>query len=186
MKSKKDVTMRILLVLSAVLSAALSAHLLTGAAAADQGALPAAKAVFRNLKGEIVGSAVLTETPNGVLIIADLRGLAPGIHGFHIHAVGACEPPYKTAGGHFNPDGRKHGYLSAEGMHAGDLPNITAGPDGRAHVEVLAASVTLGDGPNGLFDADGSSLVIHAASDDYSTDPAGNSGDRIACAPITR
>jgi Cu-Zn family superoxide dismutase len=186
MKSKNNASLRISFVFNVILMAALSTLLLAGAAAADQCSWPTAKAVFRNLEGAVVGSAVLTQTPSGVLIIADLNGLAPGIHGFHIHAVGACDVPFKSAGGHLNPAGRKHGYFSSEGIHAGDLPNITAGPDGKAHVEALAASVTLGDGPNGLFDADGSSLVIHASADDYASDPAGNSGDRIACALITR
>jgi Cu-Zn family superoxide dismutase len=171
---------------AATFAAALSALLFAGPASAADDAQLTARATFRNLEGAVVGTAVLTQTPQGVLIIADLYNLTPGMHGFHVHAVGACDPPYKTAGGHFNPAGRKHGFLSAEGMHAGDLPNISVGSDGRAHVEVLASTVTLNDGQNSLFDADGSSLVIHAAADDYATDPAGTSGDRIACAVITR
>ncbi len=135
--------------------------------------------------GEQVGSVDLSETPHGVWLKISLDGLAPGSHAFHIHETGVCEAPFKTAGGHFNPTGASHGMLSHQGMHAGDLPNIHS--DGAAQqIEILAAAVTLAPGkPNSLFDADGSAIVIHAAGDDYISDPAGNAGDRIVCGVIT-
>lgn len=141
-----------------------------------------AMATFLNAKGAEVGTATLSDTPHGLLIKAEFTNLPPGGHGFHIHAVGKCEPPFKSAGGHFNPAGKKHGFQNPQGMHAGDLPNIHAGADGKAAVEVLAPQVTLAS----LFDQDGSALVVHDKADDYKSDPAGESGDRIACAVIKR
>ena len=102
----------------------------------------------------------------------------------HIHAVGKCEAPFESAGGHFNPGHTHHGMMSGEG-HAGDMPNLHVPQDGSLSVEVLNREVTLEQGkPNSLFDNDGSSLVIHAKADDYKSDPAGNAGDRIACGVI--
>ena len=135
--------------------------------------------------GAAIGSVRLTETPHGVLIAATAEGLPPGPHAFHIHAVGACQTPdFTSAGGHFNPTGAKHGILSPDGMHAGDLPNVHVAADGTLNVEVLTQAVTLNDGPTSLFDEDGASLVIHANADDYRTDPTGEAGGRIACAVI--
>lgn len=145
-----------------------------------------ARADMVNTDGASVGSVTLTETPHGVLIVAELRGLPPGVHAFHVHAVGTCETPFKSAGGHFNPAGNKHGILSSEGKHAGDMPNIHVGADGSLEIEVLNPQVTLGVGKNSVFDADGSAIVIHAGADDYASDPAGDAGPRIACGVITR
>lgn len=148
---------------------------------------PSAHATFVDTAGRQVGSASLIETPHGVLILTDLAAVAPGTHGFHIHQTGRCDPPdFASAGGHFNPTGRRHGFLVEEGMHAGDLPNITVDDRGTLRVEMLARDVTLGDGANSLLAGDGSALVIHQDPDDYRTDPSGNSGARIACAVILR
>jgi Cu-Zn family superoxide dismutase len=144
-----------------------------------------ATAELKDGKGQKVGDALLEQTPHGVLITLDLSRLPPGTHAFHIHETGKCEPPFKTAGGHFNPTGRKHGIKSEAGEHSGDLPNLTVGEDGRAKVQFVAADVTLRMGEkNSLFDADGSALVIHAGVDDHKTDPAGAAGDRIACGVV--
>jgi len=114
-------------------------------------------------------------------------GLPPGVHGIHVHAVGKCDPPeFKAAGPHFNPAGRKHGLESPAGAHAGDLPNLTVGPDGKGTGVATAKGATLGTGPDGLFHEGGTALVIHAAADDMKTDPAGNSGARIACGVVER
>jgi Cu-Zn family superoxide dismutase len=145
-----------------------------------------AHAELRNEQGKKVGAATLEETPHGVLITLDLDGVPPGTHALHIHEVGKCEPPFKSAGGHFNPADKKHGLLSAAGMHAGDLPNITVPESGKLKVDVFATGVTLGGGANGLFDADGSSLVIHAGPDDYKSDPAGEAGARFACGVVVK
>ncbi len=146
-----------------------------------------AKAELKNSKGEKIGTATFTQEAEGVKITLEASNLPPGSHGFHIHAVGKCEPPdFKSAGAHFNPTGKKHGLQNPEGPHAGDLPNLTVGPDGKVKVEVIAKQVTLGEGKNSLLQPEGTALVIHANPDDEKTDPAGNSGDRIACGVITK
>jgi len=144
-----------------------------------------ASAVLKDTSSKEVGRAVFTATPSGALLDLNLTAAQPGVHALHIHAVGKCEPPdFKSAGPHFNPDQTKHGIMSPEGPHAGDLPNIHVPADGKLEVEFLDPVVTLSR-EAALLDADGSSIVIHASPDDYKTDPAGNSGDRIACGVIT-
>lgn len=143
-----------------------------------------ASAVLKDAQGKEVGSATLTALPNGVLIGLDLTALPAGEHALHIHAVGTCEPPdFKSAGGHFNPEEDKHGLMNPAGPHAGDMPNIQVPDSGKLQIEVLNQMVHLGDG---LLDKDGSALVIHTGADDYKTDPAGNTGDRIACGVISQ
>ena len=137
-------------------------------------------------RGKPMGRAILTETEGGAKIFLQARGISPGTHAFHIHAVGRCDPPdFKSAGPHFNPFGKKHGAKNPQGAHAGDLSNIVVGASGTIQVEVLAKGVTLsGTGENSLFHEGGTSLVIHADPDDGVTDPAGNAGARIACGVI--
>ena len=143
-----------------------------------------ANAEIKDAHGKAVGTADLAQTAAGVLIKLDLKGLPPGEHAVHVHAVGQCEPPFESSGPHFNPTNQKHGMMVGAG-HAGDMPNLHVPQDGSLVVEMVNASFTLAKGkPNSLFDNDGSSLVIHAAADDYRSDPAGNSGGRIACGVI--
>jgi len=148
---------------------------------------PAAKATLKDAQGKTLGEATLRDSPGGVLVKLDLQGVPPGTHAFHIHTVGKCDAPdFMTAGGHFNPTTMKHGLLATGGPHAGDMPNVFVPADGKLSVEVLDANVTLAAGPKSVFDADGSALMLHAAADDYTSDPAGNAGARLACGVVTR
>lgn len=132
-----------------------------------------------------VGTAKLLQIPNGVLVRLVLTKATPGTHAFHVHAVGKCEgPEFTTAGGHFNPTSKKHGLLSPEGSHVGDLPNVIVPDTGAVTVETVIPHVTLKAGDHTLADADGSALVLHAGADDYTTDPTGNAGGRMACGVV--
>ena len=143
-----------------------------------------ANAQLKDASGKAVGDVDLVQTPAGVLIKLQVKGLTPGEHAFHVHAVGKCEAPFDSAGPHFNPTNHQHGIMSGEG-HAGDMPNLHVPQSGELSVEVVNSAISLDQGkPNSVFDNDGSSLVVHAKADDYKTDPAGNAGDRIACGVI--
>jgi superoxide dismutase, Cu-Zn family len=156
-------------------------------AAAAHGQSATAHADLTDATGKSVGSAMLTQTAGGVRITATLSNLPPGVHAMHIHTVGKCEAPaFTTAGGHFNPEGKKHGMDNPDGMHAGDLPNFTVAADGSAKVTVTAAHATLEGGDSSLFHDGGTALVVHGMADDYKTDPAGNAGPRIACGVIQK
>ena len=145
-----------------------------------------ATAEIRGKDGEAMGMVTLTQGPQGVLVSADLTGLPPGGHGFHIHAVGSCSPDFSAAGGHFDPGEESHGFLYSTGMHAGDLPNIYAGADGAARADVFTEDVTLAtDDDRSLFDSDGSAIIVHEKPDAYGED-AGTAGSRIACGVIER
>ncbi len=168
------------------LSVFVAGLLLTGCATIRPGG-PQATAELKNAKGEGVGTARFWEDAGGVRITTQVKGISPGKHGTHLHAVGKCDPPdFTTAGPHFNPGGKKHGLKNPAGPHAGDLPNLEVAADGSGRFEYVTKTVTLGPGPTSLFDADGSALVVHANPDDDVTDPTGNSGGRIACGVITK
>ena len=144
-----------------------------------------AKATLKNAEGRDVGSAALIQTPAGVLIKLSLKGVPAGEHAFHIHGVGKCEPPFISAGGHFNPEKKKHGVMAPDGAHAGDMPNLHIPANGELVVEVLNAAVSLDKGKaNSLFGPEGTSLIIHAGQDEYKTDPTGEAGGRISCGLI--
>lgn len=142
-----------------------------------------ASAVIHDLSGARVGTATFTDTYTGVLVTAHLTGLGLGAHGIHIHEVGKCDAPFATAGGHFNPEHRRHGFLNPNGSHLGDMPNIDTPAAGQLRFEFLLPGVTL-KGTNALLDDDGAAIVVHTSRDDYSTDPSGNSGSRIGCGVI--
>jgi Cu-Zn family superoxide dismutase len=143
---------------------------------------------MKNAKGESVGTAKISANgTTGVKIAFTGKNLPAGEHAFHFHGVAKCEgPAFTSAGGHFNPDMKKHGLQNPEGAHAGDMLNFTAKANGTAKVSVVNSKVTLGDGANSLFINGGTALMIHAKADDMKSDPAGNAGDRIACGTITK
>ncbi|MYZ48169.1 superoxide dismutase family protein [Propylenella binzhouense] len=173
------------MILRISLAAAAAALLVSQPAAAQQGGAAealVAKAAMKDADGKDHGTVTLTQTPSGVLVHAELTGLTPGPHGFHFHAVGECTPPFQSAGGHYNPDEAKHGFVSEDGPHAGDMPNIFADGSGNATADVLTAFVSLDENDeNSLFDEDGTAIMVHSGPDDYRTDPAGGSGNRMLC-----
>ena len=145
-----------------------------------------AEAVIKDKDGKQVGVATLIQTPEGTRIAVTGYRLTPGTRGLHIHEVGLCQgPDFASAGGHFNPGGKKHGKLNPEGAHAGDLPNLVTGDAGDGTIDVTTKAVTLSPGPTSLLGGKGTSIVLHAMPDDDRTDPIGNSGARVACGVVT-
>jgi Cu-Zn family superoxide dismutase len=134
--------------------------------------------------GQPAGTAEFVSVGNTVTLAVGVSGMAPGVHGIHVHTIGACKgPDFASAGGHLNPLAHHHGSLAPDGKHAGDLPNITIQPSGAGALR--ADLIGTPDGVRAwLFDADGAAVVVHADPDDYRTDPSGNSGARIACGVI--
>ncbi|HTS37590.1 MAG TPA: superoxide dismutase family protein [Candidatus Solibacter sp.] len=137
-------------------------------------------------QGKSVGTVTIWDSGPGVTLELVLHDLTPGEHAIHFHQVPKCEvPDFKSAGGHFNPENKKHGFDNPEGHHAGDIKNFTVGSDGTVKTELQDADVTLKDGPHSLL-TNGAAVVVHAKADDYKTDPSGNSGDRVACGVIKK
>jgi Cu-Zn family superoxide dismutase len=144
-----------------------------------------ATAAMAGPDGSPMGTVTLEQGPNGVLVSADVSGLTPGAHGFHIHTVGTCTPDFSAAGGHYAPGEHGHGFMHADGLHAGDLPNIFAASDGTARADYFTAFVTLADDADTtVFDSDGSAIIIHAKPDTYASEAG--AGDRVACGVIER
>jgi Cu-Zn family superoxide dismutase len=149
----------------------------------------AAKTVveMKDAQGKSVGSATLSSSGTGVKGSASLHDLLPGEHALHFHQNAKCDAPdFKSAGPHFNPDGKKHGFENPEGHHAGDMKNFTVDAKGKAKFKFEDKDVNFGADNHSLFSNGGTALVIHAKADDMKTDPSGNSGDRIACGVITK
>ena len=144
-----------------------------------------ARAILKDAGGKTVGDINMMQVTDGVLVKLDAKGLPPGEHAFHVHAVGKCEPPFTSAGGHFNPGNKKHGMMAKEGHHAGDMPNLVVPSSGDLTIEVVNTAITLEKNkPNSLYQPNGTAFVVHASPDDYKTDPTGNAGGRIACGVV--
>jgi Cu-Zn family superoxide dismutase len=161
--------------------------LLCATVAFGQGAPKSAHADIVSAQGQKIGTARIVAARKGIKIEIHVSQLPPGVHGIHIHNVGKCEgPDFTGAGPHLNPYAKKHGKDNPEGPHAGDLLNLEVKADGTAKATLLDTMATLGDGSNSVFHDGGTAIVIHAQQDDYKTDPAGNSGPRIACGVIQK
>lgn len=169
------------------LVATLIAGILSGCA--SLGDVPTAKlasATIRMANGLPAGTALLTAAGDKLTLTVAVAGLPTGPRGIHLHTIGRCDAPdFATAGGHLNPMARQHGAMNPAGSHLGDLPNLVIDSQGKG-----ALSAELGTqreaALTALFDSDGAAIVIHAAADDYKTEPTGNSGARIACGVLTR
>lgn len=134
-----------------------------------------------NASGQSIGTVRAWQTAGGVSFKINASGLPHGIHGIHVHPIGRCDPPdFSTAGTHWNPGNRQHGLNNPQGPHAGDMPNVEVAANGVLNQTVVLPNATMAQ----LLDADGSSIMIHAQADDYVSQPAGNSGAKIACAVI--
>ena len=152
-----------------------------------------AEAALESPSGDSMGTVTFRQAPSGVLIMADVTGLAPGGHAFIIHEVGACAPDFDAAGDHFNPTDAEHGFIhpawqrgeSGEG-HGGDLPNIYAASDGSARADFFTVGITLDvDLRHSVFDADGSAIIVHEKPDSYGEHET-DTGERVACGVIER
>ena len=129
----------------------------------------------------VAGTVTFTAAGDMVKVVADLTGLTPGKHGFHIHEFGDCsDPKAASAGGHFNPSNHQHGAPDAAERHAGDLGNIEADASGKAHLEASDKSMKLA----GADSIVGHAVIVHEKADDLKTQPTGDAGARIACGVI--
>ncbi len=162
--------------MSYVKSAALIPLLFVLAAAA-----PAQRRAIADIvdgQGQAKGKATLVQDKDGIQVDVRGVGLPAGFRAVHIHAVGTCTgPDFTSAGGHWNPAMKKHGHDNPEGAHMGDMPNLTVMADGTGTLGFTIKGGTM----EALIDSDGAAVVIHAAADDYKTDPTGNAGARLAC-----
>lgn len=155
---------------------------------AQESATNSAIAAMKDAKNNTVGLATFTQDANGLVRVnVVVEGLTPGLHGIHIHQKGVClGPSFTSAGEHYNPLGKEHGLNNPKGPHAGDLPNLNVGADGKGYISTTTNLVTLSPGPTTLFTTNGTALVIHEGPDDQKTNPAGDSGARIACGVIEK
>lgn len=141
-----------------------------------------AKSILHPTQGnKVTGTVTFTAVDGGVRVLADLEGLTPGDHGFHIHEFGDCSAPDATsAGGHYNPTKKQHGGPDSAERHVGDLGNIKADATGKGHYDRVDKVIEL----KGAYNIVGHSVIVHAKADDFVTQPSGNSGSRVACGVI--
>jgi Cu-Zn family superoxide dismutase len=134
-------------------------------------------------KSKVKGTIEFKEVEGGVEVTANVEGLKPGDHAYHVHEKGDCSAPdASSAGGHFNPHNKKHGAPDGEERHEGDFGNLTAGKDGKATKTFVMKGITLADGPTSII---GKGFIVHDKKDDFKTQPTGNAGGRVACGVIT-
>jgi len=169
---------------AAWLAVALCGVMVAGAQAQKPGEV---KVAIKNGTGEDVGSATFKAVKKGVKVEVKLKNFPIGMHGVHIHQNAKCEgPDFKSAGPHFNPDGKQHGFENPMGHHNGDIPvNVAVDENHAGEATFVMTAVSLDkSAPNSLFLNGGTSIVVHEKADDMKTDPSGNSGNRIACGVI--
>ena len=164
---------------------AIAAAMLLAGCAAMTSTGPAAVADLAPTKGnDTKGSVAFTQSGERVTVVAEISGLTPGGHGFHIHEKGDCTAEDATsAGGHFNPAGKPHADPASRDRHAGDMPMLMADAAGNARLTTTLDIVTIG---GGTADIVGRGVIVHKDADDYKTQPTGNSGARVACGVIRR
>jgi len=157
--------------------------LLLAACATTEPEGPNVTATVRPASGsQVSGTVKFTQVLSRVRVDAQLAALTPGAHGFHIHENGDCSAPdAMSAGGHFNPYGKKHGGPDAAVHHSGDFGNLTADESGKAMQTLWLEGISVSTGKDGII---GRAIVVHADPDDLKTDPTGNSGSRIGCGVI--
>lgn len=147
------------------------------------GGVKTAVAMLQGAPGsEIHGTVTFIQQGDEVRIVADVTGATPGAHGIHLHEHGDCGGEgFANAGGHFNPSGAPHACPPTEPRHAGDFGNVDIGNDGKGHLELTTKDLTVGPGPSSVI---GRSVILHEGPDDCSSQPAGNSGARLACGVV--
>ncbi len=172
---------------------AVSALVLTACASTQlpSNRVAAATVTIRGAGGDERGTAdIWQDRDNIVHVDVQVNGMPPGPHGIHFHEIGACTgsgtTAFASAGSHYNPLGRQHGLDNPAGPHGGDAPNFTVAADGTGRATFTTDRISLTPGSTTLFDRDGSSIVIHARADDQISQPAGNSGRRLACGVVER
>jgi len=165
-----------------VIKAATCAMLLSACASMEPDG-PTAVAMVRPASGsQVRGEAKFTQVGSRVRVTAEITGLSPGAHGFHIHEKGDCSAADgMSTGGHFNPQNKKHGAPDTPDRHAGDLGNLTADQSGKATLTMMVDGISVGKGMDGVI---GRGLIVHANADDLKTDPTGNAGGRYGCGVI--
>jgi Cu-Zn family superoxide dismutase len=149
---------------------------------APPGAGQTADVTLQSQDSKVSGTVHFTAEAAGMHVVADVKGVKPGQHGFHLHEKGDCSSPdYKSAGGHFNPANAAHACDPTNPRHAGDFGNITVGADGTGHLDITTTALSF-DGANSVT---GKAVILHSGVDDCKTQPTGNAGDRLACGVVS-